>query len=130
MTRKILLSELEKGAAANGLTYRTGAVHEINHRLGSGPELWVEPPEVISHTGRTEGTRVYRVPLRLVRAASAANGEGTDGLEHALSGLALHLARHEDIAGMPGIAYTTERNTLTNRGEVSVKAVLTITTRF
>ncbi|MCD8101075.1 MAG: hypothetical protein LUE26_00660 [Alistipes sp.] len=129
MTRKNLLSELERCAAAQELAFRTGPLHGVNHRLGSGPELWVEPPELIGHTGRTEGTRKYRVPVRLVRAAGD-DVDLTDSLEESLSGLALRLARHDDVAGMPGMAYTTERNTLTNRGEVSVRALLTITTRF
>ncbi|MCD8072298.1 MAG: hypothetical protein LUE10_03830 [Alistipes sp.] len=132
MTRKELLSQLARCSSLMGYPFTTGLTYRINTELLSPPEVWAEPPRLISRSGRNEGTKDYSLTLRLIDIPQGPQDaeQLLNSMEESLFQIMEQLCSHPQVVKTEDVEYTTEENTLTNRGEVSVRAVFTIQTRF
>lgn len=129
-----MLAELGRAVAENGYTFGIGDAYRINTGMQAVPMVWADPPRLAAKTGRAEGTKEYEVILRLIDAPAGRGEQDTedtlDKLEADLDGIAALLVEHDDIVKIGPLEYDTEEDTLTNRGDVSVKAVMKILTRY
>ncbi len=122
MKREQLIELIHGAVSAQGYVFLTGETHLAGSTVRVYPAAWLEPPVLLSRTGRCEGETTWR--LRLYLMTLPAGSSSTETMWQMLEGDALRVTRliadSETFCSIGNIGCTPARKSLTVHGEISV----------
>lgn len=130
MHRNNLIEAVAKAARDCGLCFYSGYEYQINEALKQIPALWLSNLEGTKHNGINEGVRTYAVKMFIIDVPPASKAAEPEAvwlqMETKADRICSSLAEAECVKNVSDIELSASRNSITNRGEISMTVKLNI----